>query len=147
MEHTLKLIIKQNEKYMRKLVYAVALAIGLTFFNCEDALSNCLRDLRSPELPVKELKTGYLGKTYYDELIPILPQSSNNRSYNWDFNIEGQIPEGIVVHLGSGKIIIDGVPKAIGIYKFKIFMDVESIDGLQLCDSKGTSKEYTLLIK
>ena len=68
----MKLIIKPNEKHLRKLVSIVVLAIGFTILNCEAAL-NCFKNLKPPELPNKQLETGYLGKPYSDELIPVLP--------------------------------------------------------------------------
>ena len=44
-------------------------------------------------------------------------------------------------------IMFDGVPKVSGIYEFKIFLEVKSIDGVQLCNVNTASKEYTLQIK
>jgi hypothetical protein len=80
-------------------------------------------------------------------LIPVIPQSSNNTGYYWDFDIEGQLLEGINVYLGLGKIIFDVVPKALGIYELKIILDVEFIGGFDICDFNGTSKDYILEIK
>ncbi|MFL1013025.1 hypothetical protein [Flavisericum labens] len=131
---------------MRSKVYIVVLAVSFTLFNCE-AANNCLRDLKPSELPNKELKLGYLGKNYYDELIPYIPKSPDTDVYVWDFEIEGSVPEGINVYLGLDKRIFEGVPKQTGIYDLKIFLDVDPIDGVHLCDSGRTSKLYTLQIK
>ncbi|UKM66250.1 hypothetical protein GSB9_02831 [Flavobacteriaceae bacterium GSB9] len=69
------------------LIASILFAV-FAFFSCEAAL-NCLKGLKPPEFPSKQLKIAYLGQAYYDDLIPYVPQRTNTDVYVWDFQIEG----------------------------------------------------------
>ncbi|MEL0457527.1 hypothetical protein WJN01_14905 [Flavobacteriaceae bacterium SZ-1-7] len=131
--------------YLRGLIFVLIFAVNFSLLNCEGAL-NCLTGLKPPELPTKQLMPGYFEKNYYDTLVPYVPQNPDAQGYNWYFELEGQLPEGIEVYLDAEKIVFEGIPKQTGIFELKIFLDVDPINGVGLCDSARTSREYTLQI-
>ena len=136
---------KWNKNHLKTVALLLDFAISFSLYNCEAAL-NCLTGLKPPELPPKELKIGYLEQAYFEELIPYVPQNPNAEIYYWDFEIEGQLPKGIDVYLGSGRIVFEGVPKEVGTYNLKISLEVDSVDGVSLCNPARTSKDYALQI-
>lgn len=141
----MKTINRWKIKFAKNHVPFTVMVICFTFFSC-DIILDCIINAH-PELPEKQLKVGYLGEVYYDEIKASMINEPDDDGYVYYFKIEGRLPVGVWAW-GNGKtFIIEGEPIEKGIYTIKIVVSVEPQDSEDfLCNSEA-SQEYTLTIE
>ena len=146
----MKKTINKKIKIIGSYLSTIIMALSFTFFSCETPIEELFRDCienPKPKLPDRDLKIGNLGAVYNDELIAFLMDRPNFDGYNYDFKIDGSLPEGIEVNISHRTLFFEGVPKQTGTYNFTIHVKVDvSSDTTDFCNNNKSSKEYTLVI-
>ena len=137
-----------------KLKLSFLLFLSLLFFtSCEDIIE-CIIINRRPELPEKTFQQGYVNDFYYDEFDAHIKNEPSDNDYSYEFEIEGELPYGIIMSTDFRTLIIEGTPQFSGTFTFEVFLYVdhpliynEDTDEYEspLC-AKSTSKEYTIII-
>jgi len=117
--------------------------------SCEDiidSIADCVIN-RRPKLSDQELKLGYLGQNYYDEIKGSIINEPYDDDYYYNFKIMGQLPDGIESWVDGRKVVFTGRPLQTGSYYIKINLIVTPYyEEGGLCD-KTVSKDYILLIE
>ncbi|WP_027137152.1 hypothetical protein [Gaetbulibacter saemankumensis] len=119
-------------------------------YNCElnkDGELSCIGN-RSASLPNHEFMTGYLEEYYYDRLTASVSNDPNDDDYDYNFTIEGRVPEGLKVVIENRSVILEGHPSKAGKFGFVIYLDIEPhFPDTNICINYNANKEYNLLIE
>lgn len=89
---------------------------------CSELL-DCLTS-GSASLPDKNLETAYLSFPYTQTIYAEIINSSKDASYDYNFNIEGNLPPGISFAQSKNTIILQGTPQLKGKFKFTVRLTV-----------------------
>jgi len=137
---------------MKRLLPLLLVFSLFSFTNCEDFL-DCIVN-RRPELPNKEFGVGDLQTYYYEEFDAQIKNEPRDNDYDYEFEIQGNLPEGLQMVVNYRTVSIEGLPTFPGTYTFTVFLyvyppvnydfDTNQYDD-PLC-SESTSKEYTITI-
>jgi len=136
-------------KFIRALMFAFSLAVSSILIGCEvvlDTIIECIINIH-PRLPEKELKEGFSGEPYYDEIKASMINEPYNDDYYYNFNITGRLPEGIIIGVDGRTLFIEGTPAQSGRYIIKIDLDVEPYDVETILCNSNTYHEYVLMIR
>ncbi|WP_353778589.1 hypothetical protein [Winogradskyella sp. 3972H.M.0a.05] len=124
-----------------------------TFFGCEE-IFECIVNIH-PQLPDKELKTGFIYNYYYDTIHAEINNQPSDNNYHYYFTIDDNLPPGIDVYVDYRTVIIEGVPEAAGDFIINIYLQVEHRDVYDCEDEPGncdhicsdnTTEEYRLRV-
>jgi len=132
-------------KFVKNYLPLTVMVICFTFFNCE-SLVECILNAH-PELPEKQLKVGYLGEIYYDEIKASVANEPDDDGYVYYFRVEGRLPVGVWAWGNGRTFIIEGEPIETGFYTFNIVVSVEPYNSEDFICNSETSQEYTLTIE
>ncbi|MDG5491760.1 hypothetical protein [Psychroserpens sp. SPM9] len=136
-------------KQLRPLLLVLSL---FTVTSCEDFL-DCVIN-RRPELPDKSFRLGVVNSYYYDEFDAQIKNEPRDNDYGYEFEIHGDLPEGLSMIVNYRTVSIEGLPTHPGTYSFTVVLyvnppinydaDTDTYDD-PLC-SESTSKDYTIRI-
>ncbi|WP_055446469.1 hypothetical protein [Lacinutrix mariniflava] len=133
--------------------YSILFCISLiTLVGCEDLL-DCIIN-RSPELPEKYLESGRVGYVYFQEITAGIKNEPRDDIYDYNFEIYGDIPDGLEVSIDFRTLFIEGTPNDSGRYEFTIalnvgppeYYDEETEDYENSMCSTSTSMDYEIII-
>ena len=137
---------------MKRLLPLLLVFSLFTLTSCEDFF-DCIVN-RRPELPNKEFGVGNLQTYYYEEFDAQIKNEPRDNNYGYDFEIEGDLPDGLSMFVNYRTVSIEGLPTFPGTYTFTIYLYVDPPINYDyetdqyddpLC-SESTSKEYTIRI-
>ena len=137
---------------MKKLLAILFCFSLLSLISCEDIFDCTLN--RRPELPEKPLEIGRVGSAYFQQFDAGIKNEPRDNNYGYNFEIYGDIPDGLEVTTENRTVTIDGFPIIRGNYQFTIVLNVDPPtyydqeteqyeDGM--C-STSTSQEYEIII-
>lgn len=141
---------------MKRCILFLLLISFFTFTNCENVI-DCIINVR-PELHDVKLKVGYIDKYYFDKITAEIKNEPNDNSYDYYFDVYGDVPNGIEIIYDYRDIILEGIPTEKGRFTFTVYLDVDPYQEYyydeygdiiyddSLC-TDSTSKNYTLVIK
>lgn len=132
------------------------LIFSILLISCEDTL-DCIINVR-PVLPHKSLEVGLVGRYYSETITAEIKNEPRDNDYEYYFDINGKIPEGLHVIFDYRDVIIEGTPLKSGRFTFTIYLDVDPPYSYYYDDfgneryddalcSDNTSKSYTIAIK
>ncbi|WP_460219159.1 hypothetical protein [Psychroserpens sp. MEBiC05023] len=138
---------------MKQLFYPLLLLSFFALTGCEDILE-CTIAGRSPELPNKEFDVGLVNLYYFDEFISEINNEPRDDDYIYDYDIYGDLPDGLTFFTNHRRVTIEGSPQTSGVFEFEVFLYVDPPlywdDDRQEYDdgmcSTATSKVYTIII-
>ncbi|WP_299392397.1 Ig domain-containing protein [uncultured Gelidibacter sp.] len=135
-----------------KIVQFLFLGVLCMFLSC-DTIVECIVNKR-PELPDTSFKVGNVNGYYYQELTAEIKNEPRDDNYSYNFDINGNLPDGLSVTTTNRTLVIEGMPSAPGTFNFTIYLYVEGPEYYDeesdkykdgLC-SKSTSKKYSIII-
>ncbi|OUS00755.1 hypothetical protein A9Q86_08325 [Flavobacteriales bacterium 33_180_T64] len=125
----------------------------VTFTSCEDILE-CVVFGRSPELPDTSFDVGLVNLYYYEEFDAEIKNEPRDNDYEYFFEIDGYLPDGLEMNVSHRTVSIEGSPQSPGSFTFSVFLyvdpplsyDSETDEYDENMCSTSTSKEYTIII-
>jgi hypothetical protein len=140
---------------MKQYISVILLIAFFTLNSCENIL-DCIINVR-PELHDVELDEGFIDHYYFDKITAEIKNEPNDNSYDYYFDVSGNIPNGIDIIYDYREVILEGTPTESGRFTFRVFLDVDSYNeyyydefGNEVFDDSlctdSTSKTYTLII-
>ena len=141
--------------FMKRYIFLTVLSFFFLFNSCENVL-DCIINVR-PELHDVNLKEGHLDHYYFDKITAEIKNEPNDNSYDYYFNVSGNIPAGLDVIYDYREVVLEGIPTESGRFTFRVHLDVDPYNDHYydefgnvvyddaLC-TDSTSKTYTLVI-
>lgn len=141
---------------MKRLILPLLIISFFTLTNCENVI-DCIINVR-PELHDVKLEVGYVDKYYFDKITAEIKNEPSDNSYDYYFDVVGEIPNGIEIIYDYREVILEGVPTESGRFTFRVYLNVDphedyyyDDDGDLIYDdalcTDSTSKQYTLYVK
>ncbi|RNC87030.1 MAG: hypothetical protein ED556_06300 [Winogradskyella sp.] len=123
----------------------------LTFFtlsSCDEALE-CVFGV-NPEINESVISSGFLDEPYQQRITAEVDNDANDNSYDYFFEVFGDLPAGIEVLFFPREIRLIGRPEEAGSFDFTVYLSVESFqdgffDASPTCDDV-VSKDFTLFV-
>ena len=117
---------------------------------------DCIINVR-PELHDVNLKDGRIDYYYFDKITAEIKNEPNDNSYDYYFDVYGDIPAGLDIIYDYREVIFEGIPTESGRFTFRVHLNVDPYDdyyydeyGDVVYDDKlctdHTTKDYTLII-
>jgi len=140
---------------MIKLLSRTLLFFVFLFFGCQDILE-CIVNKR-PELSDRSLAAAYVNQLYNEKITADIKNEPMDNSYNYYFQIVGELPEGIEYTINYREIILEGKPLVSGSYKFTVKLSAEQKNNYSedcesnfndcdgLCE-ESTSRAYNITV-
>ena len=137
---------------MKKLFSILFCISIITLVGCEEIIECVIN--RSPDLPEKQLESGRVGYVYYQEITADIKNEPRDNIYDYNFQIYGDIPDGLEVNIDFRTLYIEGIPNDTGRYEFTIALDVDPPEYYDeetqeyensMC-STSTSMDYEIII-
>jgi hypothetical protein len=107
---------------MKKLLSILFCVSIITLTGCENVLE-CIIN-RRPELPEKSLENGRVGYGYSQIITAEIKNEPHDDNYDYNFQVYGDIPDGLEVIIDFRTVYIEGIPNNLGSYEFKIAVNV-----------------------
>lgn len=120
----------------------------LTLYGC-DEVYECVFNI-NPEIHQKQLLIGVVGERYRDRITAEVRNDVNDNSYDYFFDVIGELPPGISVEFNRRSVDIFGVPEETGNFRFQVELfveryDYDGFDGSPTC-SESTVREFTIQV-
>ncbi|WP_299891927.1 hypothetical protein [uncultured Lacinutrix sp.] len=137
---------------MKRLLSLVLFLSLISLVGCEDILECVIN--RRPELPDKSFKTGFTNQLYYEEFDAQIKNEPQDNAYGYNFEIEGELPDGIELFIDYRTLVFEGIPQSQGSFEFRLHLNVDpplhyNEETEQYEDSmcsESTSRTYTITI-
>jgi len=72
----------------------------------------------------------------------------NNDAYNYDFLIEGHLPNGIETSIDHRTLSFEGLPMEVGTFKFKVSLIIDPYyPESNVCITYTASQEYIIVVE
>lgn len=114
------------------------LILAITLISCDEALE-CTFGL-NPKFKETRIATATIDRPYREFISAEVTNDSNDDSYDYFFEIIGDLPAGIDVVFLSRRIEFIGTPQEIGTFDFTVFLYVERFEDGFL-DTSPTCKD------
>lgn len=130
----------------------VPLILCFLCFGCED-IFECIVNKR-PEIKDNTFDIGNIGEYYYAELRSEIKNEPRDNDYGYNYEIFGDLPDGLQTFVNYRTISFEGRPEVSGIFTFTLYLYVDppeyydEVSGQyedSLCED-STSKEVTIII-
>lgn len=138
---------------MRKSLILISLSVVLfSFYGCQDILECVIN--RKPVLSDTGINTAQLNANFFAKITGEIKNEPRDNAYFYYYDVVGDLPDGLDVFFDYRDVIIEGVPRAKGRYRFTVNLEVEQVDDycendLNDCDGlceRLTSKTYILTV-
>ncbi|WP_284653413.1 hypothetical protein [Flavobacterium terrisoli] len=145
------------KRLISKIISLTCLALLFTFSGCAE-LTDCIISAK-PQLPTKTLHIGQVGIPYSEYIKASVRHDSNDDYYDYDFNIDGSVPPGIIYQFHDRRILFSGTPTIPGSYTFRVHLTISYDDGAYegsglfddsntICfGNDNTQKTYTIIVQ
>ncbi|NKI32524.1 hypothetical protein [Croceivirga thetidis] len=124
----------------QKFFASLSLVILAFFFNGCDEISECVFGV-NPEIHDRRLSMGVVGEQYYDVITAEVKNAVFDNSYDYFFDVLGELPPGVYFDIDRRSIELYGTPQEAGTYYFSVELFVETFDEDGF-DGSPTCKEY-----
>lgn len=134
------------KKYLLTLIFILTLLLN----SCDaDTIASCVFGIR-PVLEKKELISGQRNIPYSEHIIVEIKNAPDSDYFIENVEINENLPSGIIYHVSGTTITFDGVPTAIGNFKFEVSVVIRPYifgdDGSDNLCSNVSSREYAIKI-
>lgn len=122
-------------------------ALSLVFFmsGCEllsEEINECISKI-APKLPDKNLRQGQVGVPYM-ETIDAFIKNADDDAFDYRFDVNGELPQGLTFNSEGRIFIISGTPAVAGTIEFQVrveLIDAISGPGDGFCFAKDYDRE------
>lgn len=117
--------IKKSSVMKSKSTFLLLFAF-LMLLSCDEALE-CVFGLE-PEINETTIASATLNENYFQRITAEVDNAANDNSFDYFFDIIGDLPIGIDVVFFPRRIELIGVPEEAGAFEFTVFLAVERFE-------------------
>lgn len=136
----------------KKFTFPSIFALFFLITGCQDILECVIN--RKPVLSDNRLGTAFVNQNYSELITAEVQNEPRDNDYYYYFSVIGDLPQGMDVYFDYRDVIIEGIPRERGRYRFTIRLDVEQVDNycendLNDCDGlceESTARTYILTV-
>ncbi|WP_299114357.1 hypothetical protein [uncultured Winogradskyella sp.] len=120
----------------------------LALLSCDEALE-CLFGV-NPEINETSISSATLDENYFQRITAEVDNAANDNSYDYFFDIIGDLPLGVDAVFFARSIELIGVPEETGAFEFTVFLSVERFedgyyDSSPTCNDSAR-RDFTLFV-
>jgi len=114
----------------------------LTFYSCEtvidEVFEDCLLFQAKPRMQSNTNPTGRVSTTYFSEIVGYV-KNHDDDNFNYDFELDGDLPNGLRYQSCENVFKIYGAPTETGVFSFDVIMTISQDENVSSSDDSDSN--------